>query len=260
MFVQERHRAILTSLKRRPRVATELLQGELGISRSTLRRDLMELEHLGEVVRVRGEVVHADFLRGEPSFDRRRARRIAEKQAIARRAAELVAPNSTIYIDAGTTCLEVGRLLMKRPDLRLFTHSIRLVSHATDSEAAVVCVGGEYRRVSDAVVGGLTASWLAELRFDIAFVAASGLDEAGLWTTELSECAVKAAILARSRRNVLVADSEKWGDPKAVRFAGWGRVSDFVTDAGLAEAPRRFVRRAGVNLTVATTRESKGKP
>lgn len=251
MIVQERQQAIMKALKRRPRVPTEQLQAELGVSRSTLRRDLMELEHLGEVVRIRGEVVQAEFVKGEASFDRRRARRVDQKQQIARRAAELVPDNSAVYIDAGTTCLEVGRLLMKRRDIRLFTHSIRLVSLAFDAECAVVCVGGEYRKVSDAVVGGLTTRWLGELRLDLVMVAASGLDDSGLWTTELSECAVKSALLERSPRRVLLADSEKWDVPSTVRFSGWDGVDELVTDNGLAEGPRRQLRSKGIRVHIA---------
>lgn len=254
MIVQERHTAILGQLRKRPRQSFERLQASLGVSRSTLRRDLLELEHLGEVVRLRGEVVHAEHYRGEPTFDRRRARAVAQKQAIARAAAELVPDNCSVYIDAGTTCLEVGRLLLKRADLRLFTHSIRLVALAgePESQASVVCVGGEYRRVSDAVVGGLTAGWLDHLRFDVAILAASGLDEDGLTTTELTETQVKQHVIRRSATCLLVADAEKWGHPASVRFAGWDDLHHFITDKDLPGDARKHLKsHPGLVLTIA---------
>jgi DeoR/GlpR family transcriptional regulator of sugar metabolism len=241
MLVQERHQAILAELRRRPRMSTDRLQQSIRVSRSTLRRDLLELEHLGELVRVRGEVVLPQYIKGEPSFDRRRARRVEAKRDIAVFAAGLIPPNSAVFIDAGTTCLEVGRQLLGRGDLRLFTTSIRLVSDSSRAEAIVVCLGGEYRPVSDAVVGAFSEAWLGRLRFDVALIAASGLDPAGLWTTELSEAAVKSGAIARARTTVLVADSEKWGMPSAVRFAGWESVGTWVCDRALPTGARRSI-------------------
>jgi DeoR/GlpR family transcriptional regulator of sugar metabolism len=251
MIVQERHEAIMRVLRRRPRLSYTRLQSELGVSRSTLRRDLLELEHFGEIVRQRGLVLHADHFKGEPSFERRRAKRVEQKQAIAKVAAELVPQNASVYIDAGTTCLEVARLLFNRGDLKIFTHSIRVVSSAVSSEASIFCIGGEYRHVSDAVVGGLAAAWLDQLRFDICFIAASGLDTDGLSTTELSETLMKQQILSRSGRRVLVADSEKWNVPSAVRFGNWPDVSDFATDSELPPTARRLVREKSVELHLA---------
>lgn len=235
-------------LRRRPRLAYTRLQRELGVSRSTLRRDLVELEHLGEIVRRRGLVLHAEYFKGEPSFERRRAKRVEQKQAIATVAAQLAPPNASVYIDAGTTCLEVARLLFPRNDVKIFTHSIRIVSSAVSSEATIVCIGGEYRRVSEAVVGGLSATWLDNLWFDVCFIAASGLDCEGLSTTELSETLIKQQILRRSGRRVLVADSEKWSVPSAVRFGDWSSVTDFVSDWELPAAARRYIRGKSVQL------------
>ena len=243
MIVQERHEAILRARCKKPKLDLPRLQREVGVSRSTLRRDLLELEHLGEVRRFRGTVMHAEFFKGEPTFERRRGRRVEEKRAIAAAAVELISQNAAVYVDAGTTCLEAGRLLLKRPDLRLFTHSIRLVADAAEGEAPIVCIGGEYRRVSDAVVGGLTTSWLAQLRFDVAIVAASGLDAAGCSTTEMSETIVKQEVLRRSRRRILLADSSKWGSPSTVCFDDWSNIDEWVTDGELAPSARVAIPR-----------------
>lgn len=252
MIAQKRHEAIMEVLRRRGRLAIDRLQAELGVSRSTLRRDLLELEHLGDIVRRRGVVAHAEAIRGEPTFERRRAESVQQKQWIARRSAALVQVGASVYLDAGTTCLELGRELLRRSDLRLFTHSIRLVAAATDGMAPIVCIGGEYRRVSDALVGNLSATWLDQLRFDICFVGASGMDLHGVSTTEISETLVKQQILRRSARRVLVADSEKWNRPAAVRFAGWRNFTDFVTDADFPADVRRLLGREGLKIHVVT--------
>jgi DeoR/GlpR family transcriptional regulator of sugar metabolism len=229
------------------------LQREMRVSRSTLRRDLVELEERGDVVRVHGGVVHRDFLQGEPTFDRRGREAVVAKRAIAAVAAGLVEENASVYLDAGTTCLEVGRHLLLRADVKLFTHSLRLASDAAASDAAasVVLVGGEVRKVSQAVVGGLALQWLAQLRFDVAFVACSGISAEGASTTELTEAAIKQAILKRTSRSVLVADAGKWNRAAAVRFAGWKQFHTWVVDTALNKSAHDVAATAGVRVLLA---------
>jgi DeoR/GlpR family transcriptional regulator of sugar metabolism len=253
MFVHDRHREIVERLARRPRWTVTQLQREMRVSRSTLRRDLVELEERGDVVRVHGGVVHREYLQGEPTFDRRGKLGVAAKRTIGAAAAASVVENASVYLDAGTTCLEVGRRLMLRPDAKLFTHSLRLAADAaaSDAPASVVLVGGEVRKVSQAVVGALALEWLAHLRFDVAFIAASGVTDEGASTTELSEAAMKQAIAGRSERVVLVADAGKWGVPAAVRFAGWDRFDAWVVDGAVPRAARAAAEAAGVKVIVA---------
>src|SRR5947207_14218651 len=105
MFVHDRHSQIAARLARRPRWTVTQLQKEMGVSRSTLRRDLLELEQRGDIVRVHGGVVHRDFLHGEPTFDRRGKQSVAAKRAIGAAAAQLVPDNASVYLDDGTTRL-----------------------------------------------------------------------------------------------------------------------------------------------------------
>jgi len=257
MFVHDRHRAILERLARRPRWAFSQLQREMRVSRSTLRRDLLELEEDGHIVRVHGGVVHRDFLKGEPTFDRRGKENVDAKRAIGVAAAAMIQPNEAVYIDAGTTGVEVARAAMLRPDVKIFTHSLRIGAEAASSDAAasVTLVGGEVRNVSQAVVGGLALQWMQHLSFDTAFIAASGVSAIGLMTTELSEAAMKQAIIARSRRVVLVADSAKWDHAAPVEFSTWNNVHTWVTDAALPRAAKEAITRH--RTTVVLAKETK---
>lgn len=250
MLLHVRQESILGLLSKRPIWNIEALCRKLGVSRSTLRRDLLELEHLGHVVRVRGGVMHRDHARGEPNFELRRARRVEQKRAIAEAAEGLIEPHFAVYLDAGTTCFEIGQRLIRQPGLRLFTHSIRLVAKAIDAEASLTCIGGEFRPISEALTGGLALSWLENLRFDVAFIAASGIDANGVATTELSEASIKQQLLRRADRRILVADSDKWGKPAAIHFADLTEFDTWIVDNQLPRAARRAAEKAGIELVV----------
>ena len=251
MFVHDRHSAILTHLMKRPRWTVTGLQRAMRVSRSTLRRDLIDLQARGEVLRVHGGVVNVRAIQGEPSLDKRAADSTEAKQQIAAAAAASVPPGAVVFIDAGTTCLEVGRRLLLRGDVRVMTHSVRLLMDAAAANAPITCIGGEFRSVSQALVGGLALDWMSHLRCDIAIVGASGLSARGASTTEISEAAVKQAAIRIADQAFLVAHAGKWQVPAAVEFAQWKQFKTWFTDPALPSEPRRSLAAQGIAVTIA---------
>ena len=230
-MLHKRHQEIRDWLAHHPRCSVQELQDAMAVSRATIRRDLIELEQQGVLVRVHGGVVNSDFLAGEPTFDRRHQHQVQQKRAIGQAAAALIKPNVSVFVDAGSTCLEVARRLMIREDVKIFTHSIRVMVEAQHGQADVICIGGKLRRVSEALVDSFALSWLDHLHFDVAIVGVSGLcPKQGLSTTELSEAAVKQAIIARADQVILVANASKLGEPAPVHFAKWDQIGQWVVD------------------------------
>jgi DeoR/GlpR family transcriptional regulator of sugar metabolism len=257
MFSHERHRAVVALLAEHQRLSVQDLERALKASPATVRRDLRELERRGEVIRVHGGVIHPSFLDGEPSWDHRRRDAVHGKAAIAARAAELVRGGQSVFIDAGTTCLDVARRLLPRNDVTLYTISVPVLDAARTAHARVIAVGGEYRRADRALVGGLAMDWLRNLRFDMGFIGAAGLSEKeGASTTELREVAIKREVIRRSATPVLVADGSKWERPAAIRYAGWSEFKIWVTDAQSPAAGVRKVAAQGVKVIVAAQRKT----
>jgi DeoR family transcriptional regulator, fructose operon transcriptional repressor len=255
MLAPERHRQILRILGERGRVTAAEICSRLGISAATARRDVTELSGAGLAMRTRGALLPHDFSLVEPPYHRKSERAVTAKVRIGRAAAALVPEVGTVFVDAGTTCLEVGRALLELPGLRIYTNSVPLLALAGDARATVSAIGGEVRPVSLALTGGLAQGWLENLRFDVAVVGASGLDaESGASTTEVAEAAVKTEALRRARRRILVAHSEKWGRPSALRYAPWGAFTDVVTDRALSLDERAALTAAQVRVHAAPPR------
>lgn len=230
-MIHERLERVRQMLAENPRCPISRLQKELGVSRSTVRRDLLRLEEEGALLRVHGGALHTRVLRAEPTFDSRATEAVRAKRAIADAAVALVGPGETVFVDAGTTCLETGVRLLQRPGIRIYTHSVRLLTQAGGAAAEVICLGGTLRAAGEALVGGLALSWLNALQFDRAFLGASGLDVSrGAGTTELSEAAIKQQVLARSASAVLLADTGKLQRRAAVTFAGWDHLEIWMTE------------------------------
>lgn len=253
MFAQERFQSISDLLSRHQKLSVRELQETLQVSPATLRRDLGEMESAGKLIRMRGAVVHPNYFRGEPTLDQKRRAAATAKRAIAQAAAELVPPGSSVFLDGGTTCLEIGRILLARPDLTLLTHSLPLAALAYGGSARLICLGGEVRAISGVLIGGLAMDWMRGLKADFSFLGASGLSEDGASTTELSEAGMKQELMRRAPRTILVADSKKWAAPSLVRFAAWTEFSTWITDESLRPTAAQAIRDQGVEvLTVKT--------
>lgn len=241
MFAEERQRGICDLVAKEGKLSVAELHNRLGASPATIRRDLADLEERGEIVRVHGGVMHPSFFYGEPTFSQRRQEAPEAKASMARLAASLVPRRASVFIDAGTSTLEAGRELLRREDVTVFTHSLPLAMMAPAGKARVVCLGGEVRSPTLALVGGFGLDWLDRLHFDYAFLGASGLTEAdGAATTELGEAAIKQAVIRRSRFPFLVCGSAKWNHPRPVFFAGWKEFAGWITDR---KPPAAFLKK-----------------
>jgi DeoR/GlpR family transcriptional regulator of sugar metabolism len=230
----DRQKRILDLVRKDEALSVHALVEELGASPATVRRDLTQLEQEGRIVRTHGGVLHPSRLAAEPSFSVRQQQAPEEKRRIGRAVAAAVPSGATVFIDAGTTCLEAGLALLERAENTLYTNSLPLLYSGASQPGTVIAVGGEVRAISRALVGALALRWLGELRFDVAILGATGLDpEEGAFTTELSEAAVKTAAIARATTTILAADSAKLGQSGTVRFAGWADFAHWHTDDAL---------------------------
>jgi len=231
MIAHERRSRILAHVAKRLRAESAELLELTGASPATLRRDLDFLEAQDLLVRVHGAVLHPSAASGEPSLVQKAGEAVEAKRRIGAAAAALAGPGATVFVDSGTTCLEVARVLRERADLTIITNSLAVAAGHDLFKARLVVTGGERRALSGALVGPLADEALGGLRADVAFVGASGLDAAaGPGTTEPGERRIKAAWVAGARRAVLVCDAGKWAASAAFVFARWGDFTDFVTD------------------------------
>jgi DeoR/GlpR family transcriptional regulator of sugar metabolism len=246
-YAQERQQRIVDLLKERSRLSVPELEGLLGASAATVRRDLLFLEAAGRVLRTHGGILSPEHGAGEVSYDRKSRRELRAKAAIAEAAAALVGEGESAFVDAGTTAFAAGVRLLSRRGITVFTNSVPLLSQRPAQGSRLVSVGGEVRPVSLALVGGDSTGWMRRLRFDVALVGASGIDPLlGPTTTELGEARVKGEAVRAARRAILLCDASKWEAPAPIRFADWSQLDAVVTDHRAAPAERAVLAARGV--------------
>src|SRR4029077_4381407 len=114
MLAETRRRILLDLVARQGFATLDELVRAVGVSESTVRRDLEALNLGGQVKRTHGGAVYPGEARGLPAFEDRAGTATAEKQAIGRAAAALLDDGDAVLLDGGTTTLEVARALLAR--------------------------------------------------------------------------------------------------------------------------------------------------
>jgi DeoR/GlpR family transcriptional regulator of sugar metabolism len=147
---------------------------------------------------------------------------------------------------AAARSLELARLLANRTDITVVTNSLRAAAELSGRGPRLILLGGELRRLSQTVVGPLTAALLEQLHFNLAFMGTMGLtDKEGLTTSDPAEAFTKRLAMQRAQRVVLLTDSGKVGQ---VAFAQAGRLTDIhvlITDKNVKPELARQLRKNG---------------
>ncbi|USE36209.1 DeoR/GlpR family DNA-binding transcription regulator [Endozoicomonas sp. SCSIO W0465] len=252
MIPAERQRAIIALLGSEKVISFNKLADQLAVSHMTIRRDITSLEAQGKVVSVSGGVQLSETLMHEPSHDAKRSLHHGEKVAIGRKAAELIAKESCIYLDAGTTTLEVAHHISQRDDLLVVTNDFMIISFLmNNSGCELYHTGGRVDRKNKSCVGDKAARMLKSINIDLAFVSTSSWDQRGITTPSEDKVLVKQAIVNAALKSVLVSDSSKYGRMATFNAIALERFDSIISDSSLSETGCIEVQKRGITLHLA---------
>ena len=252
MLTRQRKELLLKILREDGQIVAKTLSEKLGLSEDTIRRDLRELAKEGLLERVHGGALPASPALG--NFAQRQQISADCKPAIGRAAAAMVRPGQVVFIDGGTTAVQVARHLPR--DLRavVVTHSpsiaVELAEHPT---VEVIMIGGRLFKHSIVGVGAATMEAIGQVRADIFFMGVCSVHpQAGVTTGDYEEGCVKRAISAAALRTVVLASPEKLDTAAPFHTVPLAQVSDIVVNAGVDEALLAPYRSMGIAITLAT--------
>lgn len=250
MWAKERHQRILAMLKTNSQASALELSKTLGVSRETIRRDLLDLARDGQINRVHGGAV-LNEPHPEAPFEKRKVEHLRAKQEIARKAVGLLSPGASLFIDAGTTTSALGHELAKLSSLMIVTNSleIAITLNAAACDNEVILLGGKMMSDVPATFGELTLSEIRRFNLDFAFVSPVGIHpELGAFSFDYHESEVASAMFSQSRKTVVLADFSKLGQHSRVRIAQLDDVSHLVSDKKADAAQLNSFRSKGVHV------------
>lgn len=248
MLIVERQQRVLEILRERKAAQLEALSEAVGVSVSTVRRDLEHLEEQGLVERTHGGAVYRGPHKQSMVFAERLGKNVEQKQAIGRLVAELVQPNMTVLLDGGSTVYLAAQQITARP-LQVVTNSLLVAGHfADDEQVELMLIGGNLYPRSGVMVGPIATRCLHDLHADLLLFSLAGIFEDGCYNQNLAMAEIERVMMQQAARSLLLMDSSKFGRKSLARVCGVEQIEQIITDNGVSE---RFRRRFGDRLAIA---------
>ncbi|MGH2525265.1 MAG: DeoR/GlpR family DNA-binding transcription regulator [Actinomycetota bacterium] len=248
----ERHRRIEGILRERRVVRVSTLSEQIGVSEVTIRRDLEALERRGILERTHGGAVLTQRMRAEPAYVEAISSNPEAKRRIAQAAADLVDAGDTLYLNGGTTTLQVFRHL-RAPGLKVITNHVGIALESAEHDFDLLLVGGHYRAPSNSVVGPFATEALRKTHATRAYVGVEGVSvTSGLTSPVAAEAEIARVMIEQARgRVVIVADHSKIGTVADFVIAPLEAADTLVVDDAVDEEYRDRLVEAGVDVIVA---------
>lgn len=220
------------------------------VSEMTLRRDLEYLDSVKSVVRIHGGAKSVDMVIGTDGPHAKRSLRNAQaKHSIAQKGLSILRPNTSIFMDSGTTVMEFAKLF---PDgnYLIFTNGLSCaIELARQKGAQVYILGGKVDPYSLCSNGARSIAALENVNFDMAFLGATGYARGqGFTIGAEEEYGLKREVIKRSEKTIIMMDSQKVGLTYTFTIAYPNEIDVVISDGSLEEETEREFIQCGIDV------------
>ena len=253
MLAAQRKELLLARLRRDGRLIAKDLAIEMGISDDSLRRDLRELAAAGLCQRVYGGALPVSPAIAD--YAARQSMEGAGKDRIAKTAAELVFPGSTVILDGGTTTLAVAKALPRNLRATIITHSPTVAAALVDHpDIEIYLLGGRLFKHSVVTCGAAAVEAAQAISADLFLLGVTGVHhEAGLTTGDADKAAMKRALSRRAADTYVLASAEKIGAASRYLVLPLADVTGLITDLDQQSTALNHLTDSGVAIVQATS-------
>lgn len=236
MWKEERLQRIRTLLQTNGRITIERVANDLKVSRETTRRDFLEMEHIGELKRIRGGAISLEAGH-EPPISYRNNERIKEKRLIAKAVVSRIESGQTLFIDTGSTTSILAEELAMVSGIFVITNSLFIAQRLSSQECRLgnsivtMLLGGMIHDTLPATFGEKTIAEIYRHHADIAILSPVGIDATyGATSFDPAEAEIARAMVENSGLTYILADNVKLGVKSRVGFCPPEKIDVLFTD------------------------------
>jgi len=230
MLKEERQRTILNEVALHNKVLLTDIADLLDVSIDTVRRDVKELDTDNKLRKVHGGAVSLGFT--NTTVRNNNIYAIEEKKKIAGKAVSFLKDGGVIFMDGGTTCVEMARQIPENIKLTCFTMSLPVALELLlKPNVKVILIGGEVSRDSQISIGPGTIHQLSEIHVDFGFIGTGYVDPVfGLTEFDWDIVQVKKAVIKASKKTILLCISEKLNSQHRYKTCEINAISTMITE------------------------------
>lgn len=233
MLPQQRRQKIFELIREDGHAKVLTLSKIFKVTEVTIRQDLEKLEEEGLIKREHGGAYLKNIGYNVRNIELLSKDNMAEKEAIAEKAVDLINDGDTIILDSGSTVTEIAKLITGFKNLTVITNALNIaLILGVDPEINLILTGGEFKAPTLSLTGQKAADSLDGLYVDKLFLATAGIAlKSGLTYPSISDICVKRAMIESSNEVFLVADSTKIGKSSFASLGALSLIDYLITDS-----------------------------
>jgi len=230
MLKEERQQTILNEVELHNRVLLTDIAETLDVSIDTVRRDVKELDANQRLRKVHGGAISLGFTTNSTRNTNIYA--LNEKIKIAEKASTLLKDGGVIFIDGGTTCLELARMIPENVEITCFTLSLPVAMElTTKANVKVIFIGGQISKDSQIAIGANAIHNLSEIKVDYSFIGTGYVDPTyGLTEFDWDIVQLKKAVIKAAKKTVLLCISEKLNSQHRYKTCDIHAINTMITE------------------------------
>lgn len=249
--MEQRRNSIVDFVNEKGNITFAQLEKQFSsVSPMTLRTDLKSLDEAKKIVRIHGGAKSVEVVLGTDDYIGRRAvRNVLEKEAIVEKAVQLIKPNTSVFLDSGSTTTALAKIWPDQPNF-IFTSSMTCVMElARLKHPTVVVLGGELNKFSMSVCGMQAVETVKRLNFDLSFLGVTSYAaDSGFSCEVMMESYLKQAVLGQSAEKIVLMDSSKTEKKSTFHICRLEETDMVISDEGISGDFRSECEKAGVEL------------
>ena len=250
MKISKREEEIIALLESRGKISSLELSELLGISPSTLRKQLSDMQDRGLLIRTYGGVMSVNRVPDE-TFESKLRKNVAEKRRIAEAAYRLIPNGATVALGSGTTVYGLCMLMEDRNRVTVYSNSMQAADYLSRFTGLEVHIcGGIIRSQTGSIIGKEVAEYFRGLKqVDCAFIGCDAIDENGeIFSENLSVATAEKNILLCAKRRYILCDSGKLGKTELARIASLSECDGLITGEAGSRAAEPYRSMVDVQL------------
>jgi len=195
------------------------------VSEMTVRRDLAKLEKSGLIRLVFGGRVEKTSDQKEPIYKLRMYENIKEKEKIALIADKLIKDMELIFLDVGSTCLYLAKIIFNR-DITIVTSWIpNMIELSKGDKCKIINTGGEIDKRELNSINSICYEVISNFNFDKVLIGVGGITEEGITDYRMSTIDIKNKVMQNAKEVIILADHSKFGKIAPIKISSFQKLN-----------------------------------
>jgi DeoR/GlpR family transcriptional regulator of sugar metabolism len=247
--IEKRRNEIVELLHREGKQQVKNLSTYFDISPLTIRRDLAALEDQGIIERVHGGACIKKLPVPLTDFTDKQAIHHYEKEQIARYALSYIQDGSTVFMNSGTTILQLLKLLDNRY-VNIVTNNVLAYQYCQNLKGDLIYTGGTYKDTTKACYGDFATNVIGQIYGNLCILGVNGISaENGVTTSQLQETIVNGKMIDQcTGKIIIIADSSKIGKTFSFTSAKIENIDILITGSDADAEELQKIKEKGVEI------------